>query len=115
MLEICLKLGVHCVTAYAFSIENFKRSPEEVDALMGLAEEKLLEICQQGWVSLCLPAVLLTPALLRRELLDKYGVRLNILGKKELLPPGVRARGQQAEDMTRHNKRWIPTQPIHML
>jgi ditrans,polycis-polyprenyl diphosphate synthase len=36
------------VTAYAFAIDNFKRSPEEVDALMALAEEKLLEICQHG-------------------------------------------------------------------
>jgi ditrans,polycis-polyprenyl diphosphate synthase len=51
MLEICLKLGIRCVSAYAFSIENFKRAPEEVDALMSLAEEKLLELCQQGFAS----------------------------------------------------------------
>jgi len=89
MLEICLKLGIRCVSAYAFSIENFKRSPDEVDALMTLAEEKLLELCQQG------------------ELLDQYGVRLNVLGKKELLPQSVRDRAQQAEDMTRHNNRAI--------
>ena len=41
-------MNVKCVSAYAFSIENFKRSPEEVDALMDLAEEKLLEFCEQG-------------------------------------------------------------------
>lgn len=50
MLEICIKLEVRCVSAYAFSIENFKRSPEEVTALMDLAEEKLLELCRQGYV-----------------------------------------------------------------
>jgi undecaprenyl pyrophosphate synthase len=33
MLEICLNLGVCSVTVYAFAIENFKRAPEEVDAL----------------------------------------------------------------------------------
>ena len=49
ILEICLKLNIQCVSAYAFSIENFKRPEEEVAALMKLAEEKLLEICQHGW------------------------------------------------------------------
>ena len=48
MLEVCLKLNIRCVSAYAFSIENFKRSPEEVNALMDLAEMKLLELCQHG-------------------------------------------------------------------
>ena len=45
-----MKLKVRCVSAYAFSIENFKRSPEEVNALMDLAEAKLLELCQRGCV-----------------------------------------------------------------
>ena len=48
VLEICYKSGVKVVTVYAFSIENFKRSPEEVDALMKLAEEKLVEMAQHG-------------------------------------------------------------------
>lgn len=43
-----MRLNVRCVTVYAFAIENFKRSPEEVDALMTLAEEKLVEIAQHG-------------------------------------------------------------------
>ena len=50
MLEVCMKLNIQCVSAYAFSIENFKRSQEEVDALMDLAETKLLELCQHGCV-----------------------------------------------------------------
>ena len=66
MLEICLRLGVKCVTVFAFSIENFKRSKDEVDALMELAENKLLEIAQQGYFQLtsvflsrCLTCVIL--------------------------------------------------------
>lgn len=51
MLEICLRLGVKCVTVFAFSIENFKRSEAEVDALMELAETKLLELTKHGYVS----------------------------------------------------------------
>lgn len=35
-----MDLGVTEVTVYAFSIENFKRSKEEVDALMKLAKQK---------------------------------------------------------------------------
>jgi len=51
MLEICLRLGVKCVTVFAFSIENFKRSEEEVNTLMELAETKLLELTKHGYVS----------------------------------------------------------------
>ncbi|KAK6744809.1 hypothetical protein RB195_011495 [Necator americanus] len=40
ILEWCQDLGVLEVTVYAFSIENFKRTSEEVDGLMKLAEEK---------------------------------------------------------------------------
>lgn len=49
-LEVCLRLGVKCVSVYAFSIENFKRSPTEVDAIMELAKTKLLELCGEGCV-----------------------------------------------------------------
>lgn len=35
-LENCKKIGVHYLTVYAFSTENWKRSKEEVDALMFL-------------------------------------------------------------------------------
>ncbi|EIN06968.1 dehydrodolichyl diphosphate synthetase [Punctularia strigosozonata HHB-11173 SS5] len=89
ILEICLKMNVRCVTAFAFALENFKRSEEEVEALMDLAEKKLGEMCQHG------------------EMLDRYGVRLNILGRKELLPPRVREAARKAEEMTRHNDRAI--------
>ncbi|TEB39390.1 dehydrodolichyl diphosphate synthetase [Coprinellus micaceus] len=89
ILEVCMKLRIQCVSAYAFSIENFKRSPEEVEALMELAEKKLLELCQHG------------------DLLDQYGVRLNVVGRKDLLPAHVRAAADKAESMTRDNKRSI--------
>lgn len=39
-LHWCLELGIHEVTVYSFSIENFKRSEEEVNSLMELAREK---------------------------------------------------------------------------
>ena len=35
------------VTVYAFSIENFKRSKEEVDGLMELAKQKFLKLLEE--------------------------------------------------------------------
>lgn len=40
VLESCLDMGITEVTVYAFSIENFNRSQEEVDCLFDLCREK---------------------------------------------------------------------------
>jgi hypothetical protein len=39
--EYCHKIGVQCVTVYAFSTENWKRPQREVDAIMKLLDEYL--------------------------------------------------------------------------
>ena len=46
-LEWCLDLGIVEVTVYAFSIENFKRSKEEVDGLMELARQKFAKLLEE--------------------------------------------------------------------
>lgn len=46
-LQWCKELGIKEVTVYAFSIENFKRSKEEVDALMTLAREKFEKLLEE--------------------------------------------------------------------
>jgi len=84
-----MTLDIKCVTVYAFSIENFKRSPPEVEALMDLAHEKLLELCSQ------------------RDLLHQHGIRLNVLGRTQLLPPKVQDAVERAEKSTRSNGRAI--------
>jgi ditrans,polycis-polyprenyl diphosphate synthase len=48
VLEVCLRLHVKCVTVYAFSIENFSRPKEEVDAIMDLAKTGLLALAREG-------------------------------------------------------------------
>jgi hypothetical protein len=40
----CLELGVPFISVYAFSIDNFGRSLEEVTGLMALAERKYHEL-----------------------------------------------------------------------
>lgn len=46
-LEWCLDLGITELTVYAFSIENFKRSKEEVDGLMELAKQKVAKLLDE--------------------------------------------------------------------
>jgi len=87
MLELCLKLGVETVTVYAFSIENFKRSEEEVTLLMGLAKEKLTMLCDKS------------------DLVRDYDVRIRILGDLSLLPSDVREVMDHAMEMTASHKR----------
>ena len=82
ILEWCRELGIRTLTVYAFSTENFKRSKEEVKMLMDLFEKKFKE-------------------LLHDERVHKYGIRVNVLGRKELLPKNVREAAEEAEKVTR--------------
>lgn len=44
IIQWCLDFGVKVVSVYAFSIDNFKRPPDEVDDLMQLATAKFKEL-----------------------------------------------------------------------
>jgi len=41
------------------------------------------------------------------NLLDEYGVRLNVIGRVELFPKSVQRAIWQAETKTRHNNRYV--------
>lgn len=73
------------VTIYAFSIENFKRSKFEVDALMEMAKVKLSQMAQHG------------------DLLDSYGAKVRVLGRLDLLKPDVLEAVNRAAEMTSRN------------
>jgi ditrans,polycis-polyprenyl diphosphate synthase len=49
VLEWGLALGIGTVTVYAFSLENFKRPPAEVDGLMALARDKFRRMLDKTW------------------------------------------------------------------
>ncbi|KAF2690184.1 Undecaprenyl diphosphate synthase [Lentithecium fluviatile CBS 122367] len=89
ILEVCYKSGVKVVTIYAFSIENFKRSKHEVDALMAMAKLKLGQVSQHG------------------ALLDRYGASIRIIGQRDHLKPDVLAAIDKAVAMTAHNNKAI--------
>lgn len=46
-LQWCLHLGIKEVTVYAFSLDNFKRTQEEIDALFDLAREKFKRLLEE--------------------------------------------------------------------
>jgi len=77
------------VTIYAFSVENFKRSKYEVDALMDMAKVKLSQLTQHG------------------ELLDRYGASIRVLGQRELVKPDVLEAVDRAVKMTSGNNKAI--------
>jgi ditrans,polycis-polyprenyl diphosphate synthase len=100
-LEICLKLKIPAVTVYAFSIDNFKRTQEEVDALMGLAKVKLSELAGHGYVSL------FGRWADGRDLLQQYGVKIRFIGRRDMLPQDVLEAVDRMEGMTSGNKKWV--------
>lgn len=66
-LRWCLNLNIKEVTVYAFSIENFNRSPEEVEGLMELAKQKFTRLLDE------------------QESLEKHGVCVRVLGDLTML------------------------------
>lgn len=86
LLEViagAIEAGVTNLTAYAFSTENWKRSPEEVRFLMGYNKEVLRR---------------------RRDLLNQWDVRIRWSGRKSKLWPSVVKELQEAEKLTAKNK-----------
>jgi len=82
LLDWCLKLDVKSITLYAFSTENFSRSPLEVESIMKIAEEKLCEI-------------------LTDERIHKHKVRVKVIGRNGLLPKSLQETIRQAEEATK--------------
>lgn len=77
------------VTIFAFSTENFKRSKHEVDTLMEMAKMTLKQMAQHG------------------DILDRYGAKINVLGRLELLKPDVLKAVENAVNMTSHNDKCV--------
>jgi undecaprenyl diphosphate synthase len=86
IIEACANLGIEVLTLYVFSTENWCRPVEEVNYLMLLAEEYA-----------------------DRELpeLQRNGVRLQLMGKREGLPAPVLKALDQAIVQTRDNSRLV--------
>jgi len=70
LLDWCLKLNVKSVTLYTFSTENFRRSGDEVEEIMRIAEERFRK-------------------LLTDERIHADKIRVKVIGRVNLLPEGL--------------------------
>ncbi len=77
-----VEIGIKCLSAYAFSTENWRRSPDEVRFLMGFNREVIHR---------------------RRDELDEIGVRVRWAGRRPRLWKSVIDELEEAERRTRHN------------
>lgn len=84
VIEVALRQGIQALTLFAFSSENWKRPEDEVNHLMELFQ----------WA-------------LKREIkrLNKYEVRLKIIGDRSAFSPDLQKLMQQAEARTATNQR----------
>lgn len=86
-LSWCFNMNIKEVTVYAFSIENFKRSQDEVDALFDLAREKFQRLLNE------------------KEKIDELGVRIRIIGELALLPADLQEIISKVMKMSKNNKK----------
>ena len=82
VVEGAIEIGVTHVSAYAFSTENWKRSPEEVRFLMGFNRDVIRR---------------------RRDDMHALGVRVRWAGRRPRLWRSVIKELEIAEELTRHN------------
>jgi trans,polycis-polyprenyl diphosphate synthase len=84
VIKGAIEVGVQCLSAYAFSTENWKRSPDEVRFLMGFNREVIHR---------------------RRDELDAMGVRVRWAGQRPRLWKSVIRELEDAERRTVANDR----------
>ncbi len=85
VLEWCLEMGIRTVTVWVFSTENFRRSPEEVDALMGLFVREAERMADD------------------HRILENQ-VHVRFIGRREGFSPEVQAAMERLEARTRHHQ-----------
>jgi undecaprenyl diphosphate synthase len=87
IVKLCREKGIKILTLFVFSTENWKRSPKEVSYLMDLfkkafSDENVKEVYQNG-------------------------VRVRVVGKKDLLSVALQRMVQNIEKKTEDNKKMI--------
>lgn len=81
LLDWCEKLNVKYVTLYTFSTENFRRSPQEVEQIMKIAEDKFRK-------------------LLTDERIHRNKVHVKVIGRVNLLPENLQQLIKNVEKAT---------------
>lgn len=87
VLSWCRELGINQVTLYAFSVENFKRSSEEVNSIMDLARQKCDTLLDE------------------LDQVNEAGIRVRVAGDLHLLPEDLREKIEKIHRLTCNNDR----------
>jgi len=82
MLDWCMELKIKVLTVYAFSTENIRREPEEIDFLMKLFIDNFKTMAEDARV-------------------HKYKIRVRVIGDPSILPKEVQEAIKYAEERTR--------------
>jgi undecaprenyl diphosphate synthase len=83
MVHGAIEIGVKELSAFAFSTENWRRSPEEVKFLMEFNRQVLRK---------------------RRDEMNELGVKIRWVGREKRLMASVLKELKEAEDLTKNNK-----------
>jgi undecaprenyl diphosphate synthase len=83
VVRLCCDLGIKYITAYSFSSENWERPENEVSGLMQLFFETVAAEIED---------------------LNKNGVRIVLIGNRNLIPQKVLKRFEDAENITKNNE-----------
>jgi len=83
VVEAAIQAGVKYLTVFAFSTENWKRSPDEVRFLMGFNRDVLRR---------------------RRDILNAWGVKIRWAGRRQRLWSSVINELEAAQELTKSNK-----------
>jgi len=83
LVEAAIGFGVKEISAYAFSTENWKRTPEEVKFLMGYSRQTLRR---------------------RRDRLNELDVKVQWVGRPQRLWKSVVSELEEAQELTKRNK-----------
>ena len=88
LLTWCLELGIKEVTLYSFSTENFRRTKTEIDFLFKIFEREFNNMKH-------------------REDIFKNKVRVNVIGRLDMFPKGLRKSMLDIMEITKQHKNLV--------
>jgi undecaprenyl diphosphate synthase len=86
IVQLCFDIGIKYLTVYCFSNENWRRPKSEVSGLMQLFFETISSEIND---------------------LNKNGIKIVLIGNRDLIPKGVLKRFEDAEILTKNNENVI--------
>jgi len=85
LIDWAKELGIKELTLYIFSMQNFRRTKEEVDYLFDLFDKKFNELSKSNK-------------------LNEKGIRINFIGRLFMFPKNIQESAKNLADKTKNNK-----------